>query len=287
MRMVNGLGVYEYGDPGNVPVLFIHGAAGGAWCWRDVVSRLPDFYCIAPDLPEHGASRDNKPFTIRSTSQQLLGLVKTLIPGRKFNLVGLSVGAQMAVEMVAKAPELISSTIASGAQALELPGFKLGIYSEFAMSLIYYLGIAPWKNSDGWIRWNMRSSAGISETFFPEFRRNFRELTRDSWSRPMAANYRFRIPRGIQFADLPVLLVGGDKETADVLPTNRELLKIIPGARAAIIADHRDWTTPQQHNWPMNDPALFAGMVRDWISNQRITDGLAEITREEIQVRLA
>lgn len=274
MRMVNRIAFYETGNPGFTPVLFIHGAAGGAWCWRDVVSALPDFYCIAPDMPEHGASRDNSPFSIDSTTDQLLELMRTLSPGRKVNVVGLSVGAQISVEMLARAPEMIATAIVSGAQGIELPGYRLGIYSEFTMSLIYTLGIQPWKNNDAWIRLNMRQSAGIPQNFFAEFKQNFQELTRDSWSRPMAENYRFRIPQGIQFVDPPVLLIGGDKETADVLPTLKILLGLIPGAQAALIGNHADWSAPQQHNWPLNDPELFSRMVREWVTRQEITDGL-------------
>lgn len=279
MRMVNGIAFYETGNPGSTPVLFIHGAAGGAWCWRDVVSSLPDFYCIAPDMPEHGASRDNQPFTIDSTTDQLLELMRILTPGRKVNVVGLSVGAQIAVEMLTRAPEMISTAIVSGAQGIELHGYRLGIYSEFTMSLIYYLGIQPWKNNDAWIRWNMRQSAGIPQNFFAEFKKNFQELTRDSWSRPMAENYRFRIPQGVQFVDPPVLLVAGDKEKADVLPTLKMLLGLIPGAQAALIGNHPDWTTAQQHNWPMNDPELFSKMVREWVTRQEITGGLVRFNK--------
>jgi pimeloyl-ACP methyl ester carboxylesterase len=277
MRVVNGIAIHETGKQDSTPILFIHGAAGGAWCWRDVVRLLPDFYCIAPDMPEHGDSRDNKPFTIDSTTDQLLELMRSLSPGKKVNVVGLSVGAQIAVEMLSKAPENISTAIVSGAQGIELPGYRLGIYSEFAMALIYTLGIKPWKNNDRWIRWNMRQSAGIPENFFAEFKKNFQELTRDSWSRPMAENYRFRIPQGIQFVDPPVLLVGGDKETADVLPTIEKLLSMIPGSQAALIGNHPEWTAPQQHNWPLNDPVLFSKMVREWVTRQEITEGLVPL----------
>lgn len=277
MRMINNLAVYESGDPDGEPILLIHGAAGGAWCWRDVTPLLPEFHCIAPDMPEHGGSLRNAPFTIDSTTDQMLRLIRTMSPGRKAHVVGLSVGAQIAIEMLARSPEWIASAIVSGAQGIELPGYRLGIYSEFAMSLVYALGIKPWKNNDAWIRWNMRSSAGIPETFFQEFKQNFKSLTRDSWSRPMAENYRFRIPGNVRFVDPPVLLIAGDKETADVLPTLKHLLPMIPGAKAALVGVNRNWSAPQQHNWPLNDPQLFASTVREWVTRREITAGLVPI----------
>ena len=95
----------------------------------------------------------------------------------------------------------------------------------------------------------------------------------------MAENYRFRIPEGIKFVDPPVLFIAGDKEKADVLPTVNKLLPMIPGARAALVGKNRGWSAPQQHNWPMTDPQLFAAMVRDWVTRQEITTGLETFSR--------
>jgi pimeloyl-ACP methyl ester carboxylesterase len=280
--MINELAVYESGDPAGEPVLFIHGAAGASWSWRDVTPRLPEFYCIAADMPEHGKSMRNAAFTIDSTTEQMLDLSNTLSPTRKVHVVGLSVGAQVALEMLSRAPERIASAIASGVQALELPGYRMGMYSETVWALIYALGISPWKNNDAWIHWNMRALSGIPETLFDEYRQNFQSLTRDSWSKPMAENYRFRLPPHLNTVDVPVLLVAGDKETTDVLPTVKALLPMVPGARAALAGNGRGWSTEQQHNWPMNDPALFAQMVREWVTRREITDGLKPLRVEDI-----
>lgn len=281
MQKVNGLAVNTYGNPQDPAVLFIHGAAGGSWCYREVAALLPEFFCIVPDLPEHGESREVKPFTVRDTAERLHTLISEFSPTHKAHIVGLSVGGQIALEMLALQPKNILSAIISGAQVLPVPGYRLGIYSEFAMRLIYSLGIQPWKNSDFWIRWNMRGSAGIADSLFEDFKKNFQGLTSDSWAHSMAENYRYRIPAGLKIIDPPVLLVAGNKETADVLPSLKVLLKVIPGSRGAILGDGKDWTAPQQHNWPMNHPRLFADMVRTWVKKQEIVDGLRPYMEDE------
>lgn len=274
MQNNQNLAVNTYGNPRSPAILLIHGAAGGSWCYREVIASLPDYFCIVPDLPEHGKSREVKPFTIRDTARRLQSLISDLTPGQKMNIVGLSVGGQIALEMLALKPGNIRTAIISGAQVLPVPGYKLGIYSEFAMRLVYGLGIKPWKNSDFWIRWNMRGSAGISDAFFDDFKKNFQGLTSDSWAHSMAENYRYRIPAGLKIIDPPVLLIGGSKETADVLPSLKVLLQVIPGSRAAVLDDDPNWSAPQQHNWPMNHPELFAETVRTWVEKKQIAEGL-------------
>ena len=49
---------FESFGPADAPTLvFLHGGGSGAWMWHPVISHLPEFHCLAPDQPEHGAKR--------------------------------------------------------------------------------------------------------------------------------------------------------------------------------------------------------------------------------------
>lgn len=268
---------YEYGNPHGVPVVLIHGGAGGAWTWDETVKSLGDFYCLLPELPEHGRNHANGRFTVESAALQILRLIHERIPGGRAHVVGLSVGGQVAVEMLARAPEMLLSAVVSGAQLLPVPGYRLGIYSEAAMSLVYWLGIAPWKHSDAWIRLNMRASTGIPEGYYNVFKRNFQGLTRGGWAHVMSENYRYRAPSGLENADLPVLLVAGPHETVDIQPTNHLLKKLLPRSRSVQVGQGRGWSAAQEHNWPLNDPELCAAMIRAWTQGQPLPTGLAGV----------
>lgn len=267
----------EYGDPRAVPIVLIHGGAGGAWTWQDTVKSLGDFYCLLPELPEHGRNQANGRFTVELAALQIIRLIRERIPGGRAHVVGLSVGGQVAVEMLARAPETLLSAVVSGAQLLPVPGYRLGIYSEAAMSLVYWLGIAPWKQNDAWIRLNMRASTGIPDAYYDVFKRNFQGLTRGGWAHVMSENYRYRAPAGLEGADVPVLLVGGPHETVDILPTNRLLKSLLPRSRSVLVGQGCGWSAAQEHNWPLNAPALCAAMVRAWVSGQALPAGLVEV----------
>lgn len=263
---------FETGNSQGIPLVLIHGGAGGVWTWDETVNALPDFHCFLPELPEHGSSQSNGPFTIESTAQSIIQMIQDRIPGGKAHVFGLSVGGQIVVEMLAHSPETFLSAIISGAQLLPVPGYKLGIYTERVMALIYWLGIHPWKHNDAWIRWNMRISAGIPDSFFDRFKRNFQGLTRNSWAHVMSDNYRYRPPSGLEKADLPVLLIAGTHETLDIQPTNRLLNKLLPKSRAVLLRKALGWSAPQEHNWPLKAPELCAQTIRAWIGGQPLPD---------------
>lgn len=259
---------YESGDPNGAPLVLVHGGGGGIWGWEEMLKSLPGFHCYLPELPEHGSSQKNGPFTVKATAKTILGMIRERIPGGRAHCFGHSVGGQVLVEMLAEEPERVSTAIISGAQVLPVPGYRLGIYSEPMMALLYWLGIAPWKHNDAWIRWNMHSLAGIPENFFERYKKNFQGLTRDTWAHVMNENYRYRAPQGLEQAHVPVLLIAGAHETIDIQPTNRYLMGRFPESRSILLDPQLNWPTPQEHNWPLSAPQLCAQTIQMWVEQR-------------------
>lgn len=266
-----GLFVKETGKADGIPLVFIHGGGGAIWTWDEVIPFLQDFRCILPDLPEHGKTGlAAGPFTMTGAAILMRDLIRQRIPGGKAHVIGLSVGAQIAVEMLAKSPEVLESAVVSSAQLTPVAGDGLGLYSERFMAALYWIGVAPFKHSEWWIRTNMKYAAGIPEQFFDQFRQNFQSITRDEWAHVMAENFRYRMPEGLEKVNVPVLLIAGTKERGSIHTSHRQLASVLPNVQAVFIGNGRGWSTAQEHNWPMNDPKLFADVVRAWVRGERL-----------------
>lgn len=278
MGLSNSLTIFESGNPQGIPLVLVHGGAGGIWTWDETIKYLNDFRCIMPELPEHGSSQSNGPFTIKSAAKSILQAIHERIPGKKAHIFGLSVGGQIVIEMLSRSPESLQSAVISGAQLLPVPGSRFGIYSERMMALIYWLGIHPWKHNDRWIKWNMRTSAGIPENFFERFKHNFQSLTRDSWAHVMSENYHYRLPPGLKQADVPVLLIAGAHETIDIQPSNQLLNSLLPRSCSVLLNQNHNWSAAQEHNWPFNAPELCAHVIRAWVSGQPLPKEFVEVS---------
>ncbi|MCL5999413.1 MAG: alpha/beta hydrolase, partial [Chloroflexi bacterium] len=197
--------------PANAPTLvFLHGGGSAGWMWQPVVSHLPDYHCLLPDLPEHGQSRHVQPFTMAGAAEQVAELIRAQAHGGHAHVIGLSEGAQVLVALLSSAPELVMSAIVSSALLRPLPG--TGLLTPSLLAATYYSSIAPFKNWDAWIRLNMKYSAGIPEQYFTSFKQDFQALTRDAWVHLIRANQDFRLPPGLQRATAPALVLAGTRE---------------------------------------------------------------------------
>jgi pimeloyl-ACP methyl ester carboxylesterase len=208
-----------------------------------------------------------KPFSIRDTAKQIADLIRSRVPTKNAHVVGLSLGAQILVELLSSVPELVDHAIISSANLRPLPGAKLGMYSEAVMAASYWSAIAPLKWCDPWIRLNMKSSAGVPEQYFDSFRSDFRNQTLDSWTHVMLENTAYRMPEGLERASSPVLIVSGQAEYAVMRQSAQDLAAVLPHAQAVTVTHLDRWSLAEEHNWALKAPQLFAETVHAWVSD--------------------
>jgi 2-succinyl-6-hydroxy-2,4-cyclohexadiene-1-carboxylate synthase len=100
------LGYEVSGHRGFPKVLFLHGFMGSSADWRDVAAVIGDrAFCIALDLPGHGASLGHTPeaYTMEGTAR---AVVRTLddLEARRPVIVGYSMGGRLAMYLALRYP---------------------------------------------------------------------------------------------------------------------------------------------------------------------------------------
>lgn len=119
------------------PLVMLHGWGMHSAIWMDFAHRLAEHYqvmCI--DLPGHGLSQSIPGKGISALSEALLEAV----PFPKFRLLGWSLGAMVALDMVRMAPERVHGLhILAGnpcfVEKHDWPGVKAEVLSRFAEQL--------------------------------------------------------------------------------------------------------------------------------------------------------
>ncbi len=264
--------------PATAPTLvFLHGGGGGGWMWQPQVAALSDYHCLVPDLPEHGQSAAEKPFSIADSVARVAELIRTRAHGGRAHVIGLSEGAQSTVALLATAPERVDRAIVSSALLRPLPG--AGLMTPELIALSYRWSVTPFKNSDGWVRVNMKYAAGVPEAYFAPFSESFRSLTEAGFVHVMVENLRFRLPAGLDRVTAPTLVVVGQKEYAAMRASARDLAAALPGAQAYAVAHARALSLAEEHNWNLTAPELFTQMVRAWISGQPLPAALRPLEK--------
>lgn len=271
-----GLHFKSYHDESPNTLLFLHGGGGAGWMWQPVVDRLPEFHCLVADLPEHGGSMQVKPFSMALAAQKAADLIREQAHGGKAVVIGLSEGAQVAVQMLAAYPEVMEKAMISSALLLPMPGAKM-YSSRGLISALFKMSVPPFRNNDWWIKLNMKYAAGIPDEFYPQFKANFQEMPESQFVNLMVANQTFRMPEGIDNAKVPVLIVCGSHEYKAMKDSAKALASNLESSQVYQINLGKDSSLANEHNWAMTAPQAFAYTVRNWLSEQPLPTELASV----------
>lgn len=259
-------------------IVFLHGGGVGGWMWREVVKNLQaDFHCLVPDLPEQGRNihAGDGPYTTEGAADRIAAFIHGQGHAGRASVVGLSEGAQVVVSLLSRSPEVIDHAVASSAI---LRGLWMNrLYTPGVFRWTHRLFMAPFKNSDWWIRLNMHGSAGISDDYFVDFKRDFQEMTEDSLTHLMVASLTYHLPAGLEKANVPVLVVVGNKEYRAMKMSGLDLLKVLPKARGVMVNLGAGSSLAKEHNWAMTAPDLFSTTVRAWIEDRPLPEALLRL----------
>lgn len=112
-----GIVVDEFGDRNGTPVLLLHGGGVAGWMWRPLIEQMGAGYrFLVPDLPGHDRSAHAD---YESHERTIEALVEALQhrEDRPVAVVGFSLGAQLAVLLAVRRPDLVSHVGIISAQA--------------------------------------------------------------------------------------------------------------------------------------------------------------------------
>jgi len=108
----------EQNVDGKVTILFIHGAFSDGAEWDLVTPHLREYHLLLPDLPGHGKAYDNRSFTKQCAAKLLVDLITRKAHDGKAHIIGLSLGAYVAVELASHYPEVVDSMFVSGVKGM-------------------------------------------------------------------------------------------------------------------------------------------------------------------------
>jgi pimeloyl-ACP methyl ester carboxylesterase len=246
------LAVHESGSRGQPTIAFLHGVGNTGEMWDKLAAALPQYHCLAPDLPGHGGSRDLRWQSRHDTARRAAALIEERATRGRAHVVGLSLGGSIALELLATRPELMDRVIVDGCGALPsvfTGPLKLGV-AEISLFLRFGVvakvigrafGIAPGPGLDEFV-------AQIQAADPRSFRRAFADAN-DT-----------RLTAALLAAPCPTLLVAGERELRHVRQSNRVLAERMPTAEARLVPG-------VGHGWgSIQLPDVHRRMVEAWLA---------------------
>jgi len=265
---VTSLAIREAGQPGPPTVVLLHGVGNNGSMWTDLMARLSDYHCLAPDLPGHGRSRAI-PWKSRAESARLIAaLIEERAADGRAHVVGLSLGGSIALELLATQPHVLDHVIVDGCGAVSSP---LAGPLKFGVSVISpFLRFAPVARLIG------RAFGVTPGDGLDAFVAQMQAVDARSFRRAFADANDVRLTPRLLAAPCPTLLVAGERELRHVRASNRLLSERMPHAEARMMPG-------ASHGWgPSQFPDIHMRMVAAWIAGRQLPGELvAETTAPE------
>lgn len=252
--------INETGKNNNETIIFLHGEGTAGWIWDKQLEAFKDYHCIVPDLPEHGKSVEVKPFTIRSTAEIIIDLIKNKAKNGKAHLVGISLGSQIVIQILNTAPEVADHVLISGALV------RRSEPTESFLKLLNYLikVYLPDKNKTIRIMSYVRSY-NIPKNLRSKFKESTYIIESDSANRIIRENMLFTMPSDLEKVNVLVLVMNGQKDFIMIKESAINLLNVLPNSKGAM-------AIKVGHLWNIENSELFNKTLREWITNSKLPD---------------
>lgn len=117
---------------GKATMILIHGAFSTRHEWDLVTPFLSgEYHLLVPDLPGHGELRDTAHFSVQTSSTLLARLICEKAHNGIAHVIGLSLGAHIAIDLASHYPNLVNQVLVSGFEVF--PSTSLSPYVPYVL----------------------------------------------------------------------------------------------------------------------------------------------------------
>lgn len=241
----------EYGQHNKNMVMLLHGGGLSWWNYREAAQRLAgQYHVVMPVLDGHADS--DAPFrTIEDNAARLISYMDTHCDGQILALGGLSLGGQIAVEMLSQRKDICQYALIESALVKPMKLTSALIGPAFGMSY-------------GLIRqtWFSRLQAdhlGIPKNLFNDYFRDTCKISKTDMLAFLKANSLYTIKPGLSETAAKVKILAGSREQKNIRDSAHLLNHAIPGSSMEILPGLR------HGDLSINKPELYVKILTDWI----------------------
>ena len=245
----------EYGNMEGPLLVFIHGGGAGGWMWDKQITYFKDYHCLVPTLQGHGGRSEETSFSIQANSIEILDLIRQKKNGRDVHLVGFSIGAQICLDMLSLAPNVITSAVINSAVVIPM---------KFAIPLIapaIKLSFPLIKNKS--FAKAQAKQLYMQGEYFDTYYEDSLRMKQSTLIEILKENMSFSIPDNFSQCKADVLVTVGGKEKGIMKKSALRIVEKNGKCQSYIIPSIG-------HGFPVAQPEQFNQVVETWIEQRKI-----------------
>ncbi len=247
------MNVIEYGKQNSDVIMLLHGGGLSWWNYRAEAELLGDrYHVVLPILDGHADSGADF-VSIEKNADRIISFIDSEYGGSVLLIGGLSLGAQVLVEMLTQRKDICRYAIVESASVIPSRITNVLIRPAFASS--YGLIRRKWfaKMQFQYLR--------IRDELFDDYYRDTAKITKSNMIAFLKANTTYELKPEIKNSRVQVRVVVGKKEQKKMLRSTERLHETLPGS-CLVIKDglyHGEYS--------INQPELYAEELLQMIAH--------------------
>ena len=241
----------EYGKQNKNTILLLHGGGLSWWNYREVAQKLAEQYHVVLPVLDGHADSDTPFTTIADNAARLISYVDTHFSGHVLAICGLSLGGQVAVEMLSQRKDICQYALIESALVKPMKLTAVLVGPIFGMSY----GLVKQK----WFAKLQAYYLGISKSLFDDYYRDTCRISKADMIAFLKANSLYSIKMSLSKTEAIVKIVAGSKEQKSIRDSAKMLHEAITGSSMEILPALR------HGDLSINLPEQYVNILTDWI----------------------
>lgn len=246
--------VIKYGEENSEVIMLLHGGGLSWWNYRDEAELLKENYqVILPILDGHADS--DEPFTsIENNAKELIRFIDENYHGKVLVLAGLSLGAQILVEILSQRSDICKYALIESALVIPNKTTEALIGPSFEMSY----GLIKQE----WFSKLQFKSLKIREKLYEDYYRDTCKISKQDMISFMKANSSYTLKSSLKKTTARVTIEVGSKEQKVMLRSADILHATIPNSKLQILNQY------YHGEFSLNHPNEYVDLINQIISSR-------------------
>ena len=241
----------EYGQQNPNVVMLLHGGGLSWWNYREAAQQLAEQYHVVLPVLDGHADSDAHFTTIEENAARLISYIDTHFGGQVLAISGLSLGGQIAVEMLSQRKDICQYALLESVLVKPMKMTAALIGPAFGMSY----GLIRQK----WFAKMQADYLGIPKTLFDDYYRDTCKISKADLIAFMKANSLYTIKPSLAETEAKVKIVAGSREQKNVRDSVELLHRSIPGSSIELLRGLR------HGDLSINHSQNYTQILTEWI----------------------
>ena len=218
----------EFGDKSKPAIILLHGGGLSWWTWKKQIGMLQNEYnIIVPVIDGHGEDFGTDFTSIENSAGQVVQYIRENLSGHVFAICGLSLGAQITVEILSKDENIAEYAVIES--ALVYPIKTIVKLSRPMFSLSYGL------IKKRWFAKLQANSMKLPEDMFTDYYEDSIRITKKSLIQMTISNGYYTMPATLKDTKAEALILTGEKELSVMKKSAKRLNDTISGSTLLVM----------------------------------------------------